>query len=139
MAKLKKQIQAKKTEASKAKNLNSQLESFFISGARKHFIKLKQVFIEPSIPNHSDLERYIPIKMDVFGYAINKIFNQLILDNFNQWYSVVFFSRKMIPTETRYKTHNEKLLAIIKAFKTWKYYLKSCKHKVLIFTDYNNL
>ena len=45
----------------------------------------------------------------------------------------------MILAETRYKIHNGKLLAIVEAFKTWRHYLKSCKHKVLILTDYNNL
>ena len=44
----------------------------------------------------------------------------------------------MIPAETRYKTHNNKLLAIIEAFKTWHHYLEGCKHKVLIFTYHNN-
>ena len=49
-----------------------------------------------------------------------------------------FFSRKMILAETRYKTYNDELLAIIEAFKTWYHYLKSYNHKVIIFTDYNN-
>ena len=45
----------------------------------------------------------------------------------------------MIPAETRYKTHDSELLAIIEAFKTWCHYLKGCKHKVLVLTDHNNL
>ena len=45
----------------------------------------------------------------------------------------------MIPAETRYETHDGELLAIVKAFKTWRHYLKSCKHKVLVLTDHNNL
>ena len=45
----------------------------------------------------------------------------------------------MIPAETRYKTHDAELLAIVKAFKTWRHYLESCKHKVLVLTDHNNL
>ena len=45
----------------------------------------------------------------------------------------------MIPAETRYKTHNAELLAIVEAFKTWRHYLKGCKHEVLVLTDYNNL
>ena len=44
----------------------------------------------------------------------------------------------MIPAETQYKTHNSELLAIVEAFKTWRYYLEGCKHKIFIFTDYNN-
>ena len=45
----------------------------------------------------------------------------------------------MIPVETRYKTHNGKLLAIVEAFKTWRHYLEGCKHKMLVFTNHNNL
>ena len=45
----------------------------------------------------------------------------------------------MIPVETQYKTHNTELLAIVKAFKTWRHYLEGCKHKVLVLTDHNNL
>ncbi len=56
--------------------------------------------------------------MDVFGYAIGGILSQLTLDNLSQWYSVAFFSRKMIPAQTWYETHNNELLAIVKALKT---------------------
>ena len=56
-----------------------------------------------------------------------------------QWHLVAYFSRKMIPAEMRYKTHDGELLAIVEAFKTWKQYLEGCKHEVLVLTDYNNL
>ena len=45
----------------------------------------------------------------------------------------------MISAKTWYKTYNGELLAIIEAFMTWRYYLESCKYKVLVFTDHNNL
>ena len=45
----------------------------------------------------------------------------------------------MIPVKTWYETHNAELLAIVKAFKTWRYYQEGCKHKVLILTNHNNL
>ena len=45
----------------------------------------------------------------------------------------------MIPTESWYETHNSKFLAIVKAFKTWRHYLKGSKHEILVLTDYNNL
>ena len=35
----------------------------------------------------------------------------------------------MIPAETRYGTHDGKLLAIVKAFKTWRHYLKGYQHE----------
>ncbi len=45
----------------------------------------------------------------------------------------------MIPIETRYETHDGEVLAIVEVFKTWKHYLESCKHEVLVFIDHNNL
>ncbi len=45
----------------------------------------------------------------------------------------------MIPTETRYKTHDQELLAIVETFKTWRHYLDGCKYKVFVLTDHNNL
>lgn len=51
----------------------------------------------------------------------------------------LFFLQEMIPAEIQYKTLDDKFLAIVEAFKTWRHYLEGCKHKVLIFTDYNNL
>ena len=48
------------------------------------------------------------------------------------------FLRKIILTEIWYKTHNGKLLAIVKVFKTWHHYLEGCKHKVLVLTNHNN-
>ena len=52
---------------------------------------------------------------------------------------MAFFLQKMIPAETRYKTDNGELLAIVEAFKTWKHYLEGSQHEVLVFTEYNNL
>ncbi len=52
---------------------------------------------------------------------------------------MVFFSRKMIPAETRYETHNQELLAIIEAFKNCRHYLEGCKYEVFVLTDYNNI
>ena len=83
------------------------------------------------------------------GYAIGGVLSQLAsgtsLDrvvtkaDLGQWHLIVFFSRKMIPAETRYETHNGKLLAIVEAFKTWRHYLEDCKYEILVLTDHNNL
>ena len=44
-----------------------------------------------------------------------------------------------MPAKIWYKTHHNELLAIVEVFKTWQHYLKGCKHKVLMLTNYNNL
>ena len=112
---------------------------FLITDAKRAFTELRQMFIKASILNQFDPEYHIQIEIDALGYAIDGISNQLISDDLSQWHPVAFFFRKMIPAETWYKTHNGKLLAIVEAFKTWRHYLKGCKHEVLVLTDHNNL
>lgn len=77
-----------------------------------------------------DSKCHIKIETNAPGYAIVEVLNQLILD-FSQWHLVAYFSKKMISAKTRYEIYNGELLAILKAFKTWLYYLEGCKHKVL--------
>ena len=123
--------------------------SFLTSEARLAFTQLRQAFVKAPILHHFDPESHIWIEPDASGYAIGGVLNQLsfgtkpdgivIKSDLGQWHPVAFFFRKMIPVETRYKIHNSKLLAIVKVFKTWRHYLKGCKHKVLVFTDHNNL
>ncbi len=140
MAKYKKWIRAEKAETSRAKNLGIQSKTSFTSKAKKAFTKLRQAFVETLILNHFDLKRHIQIETNASGYAINEIFSQLTLDDLGQWRPLKFFFQNMISIKSQYKTHDNELLAIIKAFKMWKQYLESCKHKVLVltFTDHNN-
>ncbi len=100
---------------------------------------MRQAFLKALILNHFDPERHIRIETDASGYAIGEVLSQLTSDDSGRWHLVAFFSRKMIPVETRYETHDGELLAIVEAFKTWRYYLEGCKHKVLVLTDHNNL
>ncbi len=94
---------------------------FLTPEARLAFTRLRQAFTEASILHHFDLERHIRIEMDASGYAISGVLSQLTSDqspsesneNFSskssdvgQWHPVAFFSRKMIPVETRYETHD---------------------------------
>ena len=45
----------------------------------------------------------------------------------------------MVLAKTQYKIHNDELWVIIEIFKTWCHYLESCKHKIFILIDLNNL
>ena len=55
----------------------------------------------------------------------------------DQWNPIAFFSRKMIPANAWYETHDGELLAIVEAFKTWRHSLEGCKHEFLVLTDHN--
>ena len=72
---------------------------FFIIDARRTFTKLKQAFVEAPILNHFDLEHYIQIVTDALSYTIGEILSQLTLNDSDQWHSIAFFSKKMIPVE----------------------------------------
>ena len=123
--------------------------SFLTPKARSPFNRLWLAFTKAPILCHFNPECHIWIKIDALGYTIGGMLSQLTSGtssdgvvtkaNLGQWYSVTFFSRKMIPAETWYKTHNSELLAIIEVFKTWCHYLEGCKHEVLVLTDHNNL
>ena len=144
---------AKSKKLSKSRNLpnfdakNSE-PSFLIPKARAAFNHLWLAFIKAPILWHFNLEYHIWIKTDTLGYAIGGVLSQLVSrtkpdgiitkTNLGQWYLIAFFLRKMIPAKTRYKIHNGKLLAIFKAFKKWRHYLKGCKHEVFVLMDHNN-
>ena len=123
--------------------------NFLILEARSAFNHLRLTFTKASILWHFDPECHIRIKTNTLDYAIRGVLSQLTSGNspdgvvtkanLGQWHPVAFFSRKIIPAETRYETHDGELLAIVEAFKTWRHYLEGCKHEVLVLTDHNNL
>ena len=45
----------------------------------------------------------------------------------------------MISMKTKYEIYDNKLLAIVETFMTWRYYLEGSQHEVLVFYNYNNL
>ena len=104
-----------------SKSKKSVRSDFLTPGAKLAFAELRQAFVKAPIFHHFDPERHIRIEIDASGYAIGGVLSQLTSDNSGQWYPVAFFSRKMIPAETKYETHNAELLAIVEAFKTWKH------------------
>ena len=97
---------------------------FFTPRAKLAFAKLRQAFIKTQILHHFNSECHIRIETDILRYMIGGVLNQLTSDDLSQWHLVAFFFQKMIPAGTRYETHNNKFLAIVEAFMTWKYYLK---------------
>ena len=118
------------------KNLNG-ATGYLTPNARQAFTQLRQAFTKAPILRHFDLKCHIRIETDALGYAIGGVLSQLT--DSGQWHPMAYYSRKMIPAETRYETHNGELLAIVEAFKTWRHYLEGCKHEVLVLTDHNNL
>ena len=121
---------------------------FLTSKAKEAFNCLRQAFTKAPIFRHFDPECHIRIETDASGYAIGGVLSQLtsnqvisdgIIGSNVDWHPVAYFSRKMIPAETRYETHDSEFIAIVEAFKTWRHYIEDCKQEVLVFTGHNNL
>ena len=121
---------------SPSKNLNG-ATGYLTPDARWTFTQLRQMFTRALILQHFDWECHIRIETDALGYAIGGVLSELT--DLGRWHPVAYYSRKMIPAKTRYETHNDKLLAIVEAFKTWQHYLKGCKHEVFVLINHNNL
>ena len=83
--KLKKKDQKtfKSKKLSKSKMMVKSLD-FLISKARLMFTKLRQVFVKALILYHFDPKRHIRIEINKLGYAIDRVFSQLIFDNLSQ-------------------------------------------------------
>ena len=111
---------------------------YLISDTKKAFNHLRHAFTKALILQHFDPEWHIPIESNVLGYAIGGVLSLLTLNDLSQWHLVAYYLYKMILAKTRYKTHDNKLLPIVEAFTKWQHYLKTCKHKVFVLTNYNN-
>ena len=114
-----------------SKNWNGAI-GYLTPKAKLAFTQLSKVFTKALIFRYFDLECYIRTKTDVSNYTICGVLSQLALNNLGQWHLVAFYLQKMILAKTWYKTYDGELLAIVEAFKTWRHYLKDCKHKILV-------
>ena len=109
----------------------------FSANTQKMFILLCKVFTNVSILVHFDSVLKIKIETDASNFVLTDIISQLLTNE--EWHSVAFWSRKMISSESRYKTHDQKLLVIVIIFKYWCHYLEDSYQIIEILTDHNNL
>ena len=77
------------------------------------FRVLVRAFTTAPFLQHFDVTLPIQLKTDASRYAISGILSQKHPDG---WRVTAYFSRKMIPVEQKYETHNRELLAIVESF-----------------------
>lgn len=75
------------------------------------------------------------IETDASGFAIGAVLFQT--DSNGQSRPVAFTSRKLSPAERNYPTHEQELLAVVHALKTWRYYLDGSHF--IVYTDHATL
>ena len=98
------------------------------------FVRLKSALQTAPVLALPDPALPFVVQTDASGFAIGAV---LMQDQGKGLQPICFLSKKMLPAETRYPTHEQELLAIICALKTWRHYLSGRKFRVL--TDHHSL
>ncbi len=105
--------------------------------AQTAFDQLLVAFTSAPILIHFDPKNRVSVETDASEYAVAGIFSQLSKEA--RWHTVAFWSRKMIPAEQAYETHDQELLAIVIVFKHWRHYFEGSLYPIEVLTDHNNL
>ena len=105
------------------------------------FDELKRRFSNQPLLTHYDPALPLLIETDASGFAIGAVLSQqrIIPGMSAHWHPIAYYSRKMIPAETRYETHDGEMLAIVAAFKQWRHYLEGAQAPVTVKTDHESL
>ena len=104
---------------------------------QKAFTLLKNAFTSAPMLAHFDSSLQSIIETDASDYAVGAVHSQIQRNG--KVHSCAFLSRKLSPAELNYDIHDKEMVAIVLAFKEWEYLLKSCQHKIVVWTDHKNL
>jgi hypothetical protein len=111
------------------------LGTFWMSAGNP--LKHKKAFTTAPILMHWMLNVPLIVETDASDYAIAGILSIVCPDS--EIHPVVFYSRTLTPPELNYDTHDKELLAIHKAFWTWRHYLEGSSEPIDVVTDHKNL
>ena len=78
------------------------------------FRQLRNIFMSISFLTHYDPLKRNRMKTDIFNFVVASILNQQ--NENNNWCSIMFWSRKMIPAKQNYEIYDQELLIIVAAF-----------------------
>ena len=126
----------KGSNAKLKKELVSRRAGFLSSEAQAAFRVLVQAFTTAPFLQHFNVALPIRLETDASGYAISGILSQKHPDG---WRVTAYFSRKIIPAERKYETHDGELLAIVESFQHWRHYLEGSTHPVEVLSDHSTL
>lgn len=112
----------------------SQLKFTWTQEADHAFKKLKTAMTTAPLLALPDPSLPFIVTCDASGLGIGAVLSQ---DQGNGTRPIAFMSKKLQPAETRYRVHEQELLAIVCALKEWRHYLHGAKFTVE--TDHKSL
>jgi hypothetical protein len=92
------------------------------------FLHLKQAICSAPVLRIFDPDLVTFVDTDASGFAIGAVLLQN--DQQGNAHPIAFTSRKLQSAERNYPTHEQELLAVIHALRTWRYYLDGTKFTV---------
>ena len=101
------------------------------------FKEVKDAYRHNKILMLFDQEKQIWVHADASDYAIGSEISQL--DDKGRRRPVLFYSRKLLPAEMNYTTHDKEMLAIVQTFKKFRHMLQGTKFPVIVKSDHKNL
>ncbi|SLM38760.1 gag polymerase env [Lasallia pustulata] len=108
--------------------------------AMEAFKALKEAFTSAPLLRYFDGNKPMRVKTDASAFAIGRILTQRFeVDSHLHWLSIMYYSKKLLDTETQYGTGEQELLAIMEAMHHWWHYCRGARHPIVVLTDYANL
>jgi transposase InsO family protein len=99
------------------------------------FLTLKEAIGKAPVLRIFDPDLLTTVETDASGFAIGAVLFQT--DEHGVSRPVAFTSRKLNPAERNYPTHEQELLAVVHALKTWRFYLDGSHF--IVYTDHATL
>jgi transposase InsO family protein len=99
------------------------------------FISLKNAVCSAPVLRIFDPDLPTTVETDASGFAIGAVLFQTDASGISR--PVAFTSRKLQPAERNYPTHEQELLAVVHALRTWRYYLDGSHF--IVYTDHATL
>jgi hypothetical protein len=99
------------------------------------FIALKEAISKAPVLRIFDPDLPTTVETDASGFALGAVLFQT--DEHGESRPVAFTSRKLNSAERNYPTHEQELLAVVHALRTWRYYLDGTHF--VVYTDHATL
>lgn len=101
---------------------------------KKSFEDMKLLLANATLLVFPTVESDISVVVDASDFALGAVVQQSSCDG---WKPLSFFSRKLLPAETRYSTYDRELLAAYSAIKHFRHYVEG--RTFTLFTDHKPL
>ena len=105
--------------------------------AKESFQNIQTAFCSSPVLRQFDDTKQIFVEPDASVYAIGAILSQE--DENGRKHPVAYYSKKLTPEESRYRTPDQELLAVVYSMKHWRHFLEGARHQVIVLSDHNNL